>query len=65
MRATLDLEMPFAYGSAQLVREALEKGFITEEDIDRSATKVIELVEKCISNQTSRPIWQFGIKQKQ
>ena len=46
IRATLDLIMPFNPDAAENIKAAYEKGYITEEEIDRSAQQVLDLVAK-------------------
>ena len=44
LKAGLDLEMPTSEGmGAAAIRRALESGEVSEEDIDRAATRIIEL----------------------
>ncbi len=52
IKATLDLEMPYDDRSFDDVKWALEKGQITEEEIDERVVKILELVEKteCAKN---------------
>ena len=46
-KATLDLEMPYSSKSYPVLKEAYEKGLITEAEIDARAEKVLALIEKC------------------
>jgi beta-glucosidase len=44
--ASLDLQMPYHKDSFDNLKQALDKGLITEEDIDASVNRILELVEK-------------------
>lgn len=46
IKATLDLEMPLRYKAWDEIKYGLEKGYITEEDIDERAQKVIDFIYK-------------------
>jgi beta-glucosidase len=46
IKATLDLEMPLRYKAWDEIRYGLEKGYITEADIDARAQKVIDFIYK-------------------
>lgn len=46
IRATLDLIMPFNAGAAENIKAAYKKGYITEEEINRSAQQVLDLVAR-------------------
>ena len=49
LRATLDLEMPYRAEGTKEVKEALEKGYITEDDINTSVNRILDLIDKCIT----------------
>ncbi|MFS0614434.1 beta-glucosidase [Lederbergia ruris] len=44
--ASLDLEMPYTNNSLSNLQKAYEEGKITEEDINRSVQRLLELIEK-------------------
>ncbi len=46
VKATLDLEMPSNPHSKGVLKEALERGLITEQEIDNRVNKILELIEK-------------------
>lgn len=46
VRAGLDLEMPYSDGAYNDLKDAYERGYITEEQIDRSVKRILELIEK-------------------
>ena len=48
-KATLDLTMPYNTNHIKNLREAYERGEITEQEIDERVAKVLELVSKCKS----------------
>ncbi len=52
--AGVDLEMPSNQPSYQVLKDALDKGLITEELIDLHAQRVLDLIEKCDKNKESR-----------
>ena len=46
IKATLDLEMPYRKAAYPQLKEAYEKGFLTEAEIDERVQKIFELMEK-------------------
>ncbi len=46
IKATLDLSMPFRKEYYPLLKQAYDDGYITEEEIDERAKKILELIEK-------------------
>ncbi len=46
VRAGLDLEMPYSINAYNDLKIAYERGYITEEQIDRSVKRILELIEK-------------------
>lgn len=46
IRAGLDLDMPGNPNIVEAVKEGIEKGTLTMEDLDRSVTRILEFVEK-------------------
>lgn len=46
LKATLDLEMPYNENSLQELQDAYEKGFISEEEIDECADRLLALVRR-------------------
>lgn len=46
LKATLDLEMPYAERSEQNLKDALARGFITEREIDESVERLLQLFDK-------------------
>ena len=46
VKATVDLTMPHEQTFAAQLRDAFDRGIVTEEEIDERVTKVLELVEK-------------------
>ncbi len=61
LKAGLDLEMPGSYGlGADNIRAALEKGDLTEEDIDRSARRMLNFIFK--GAQTNREGAEFDLE---
>ncbi len=52
--AGVDLEMPNNEPSYEILKNALEKGYITEHDIDLHAQRVLDLIEKCDKNKETR-----------
>lgn len=46
VRAGLDLEMPYCGSAYNDLKTAYERGYITEEQIDRSVKRILELIEK-------------------
>lgn len=47
VKATIDLCMPFEEGHYEKLKEAYEKGLLSEEEIDFCAQNVLNLIEKC------------------
>lgn len=45
-KATLDLRMPYNENAVAEVKEGLQKGLITEEDIDACVTRILAFIEK-------------------
>ena len=56
LKASLDLEMPYPQWTNPIksVNDALNKGIITEEDIDTSAERILQLIEKIDDNKSKR-----------
>ncbi len=52
-----DLEMPYNPDDLQVIREAYEKGEITEEEIDRCVERVLAMVDKVNSARQTRKIF--------
>lgn len=46
VKATLDLEMPYRKGAYEELKEAYEKGLVTEEEIDGRVENILRLMEK-------------------
>ncbi|MBO5067000.1 MAG: glycoside hydrolase family 3 C-terminal domain-containing protein [Clostridia bacterium] len=46
VKATLDLEMPSNPHSKGVLKQALERGLLTEQEIDERVDKILELIEK-------------------
>ena len=46
VKASLDLIMPYGNGLVNGIKDALEKGYITEEEIDERVEKVLEFIYK-------------------
>lgn len=46
LKATLDLEMPYRENAYEELKNAYEKGFITEKEIDNSVANFLELLDK-------------------
>lgn len=46
LKASLDLQMPFHKDSYDNLKNALDKGLITEQDIDKSVARILALIEK-------------------
>lgn len=46
LKASLDLEMPFNECSFEELKEAYNLGFITDNDIDSSVNRILDLIEK-------------------
>jgi len=56
LKAGLDLEMPSSDGvGAAAIRDALKAGEVTEEDIDRAATRIIELSSRFTHSDRAEP----------
>ena len=51
IKNTLDLEMPYRPEAFTEIKQALDDGFLTEEELDRSVISVLKLIEK---TQTSK-----------
>ena len=51
IKNSLDLEMPYRPQAEQEIKKALDDGYLTETELDRSVIKVLELIEK---TQTSK-----------
>ncbi len=47
VRGTLDLEMPFVKNTFANLKSAVERGEVTEEEIDERVSRVLMLIEKC------------------
>lgn len=45
LKATLDLEMPENPASVQVLKEAYERGYLTEEEIDESVGRILALLD--------------------
>lgn len=56
LKATLDLEMPYASGSEENLKSALKRGFITEKEIDESVARLLQLFEKIETNRSLRKV---------
>lgn len=50
VRAGLDLEMPFTEKSYDDLKAAYDKGLITDEQIDRSADRILNLIDKAFND---------------
>ncbi len=47
VKATLDLEMPYASESYENLKNAYDKGFLSDDEIDFCVTNLLKLIEKC------------------
>ncbi len=47
VKATLDLEMPYNENSYDKLKQAYEKGLLTDEEIDFCVANLLKLIEKC------------------
>ena len=47
VKASLDIRMPYSKENFEEIKKGLEIGYITEEDINERAQKVLDLIEKC------------------
>ncbi len=56
VKATLDIEMPYYKGTAENLKNAYERGEVTEEEIDARVLKVLWLLEKCESEKALRSV---------
>lgn len=50
LKATLDVRMPYEKGSFEVLKNAYEKGLITDEEIDFAVTNILKLIEKTENN---------------
>lgn len=50
VKATIDLEMPYKERAYGQIKSALDSGFLTEEEIDKRVEKVLDLMEKTLSD---------------
>ena len=50
LKAGVDLDMPYKPYSFPNLKEAYEKGFITEEEIDKSVLRILNLIKKTENN---------------
>ncbi len=48
-KATVDVVMPYSSASYPELKEAYDQGLLTEEEIDQSVIRILELIEKCHS----------------
>ncbi len=62
-KATLDLEMPARSMSYPILKQAYERGLITEEEIDVCATHLINLIEKLDKLKEKRVV-KYSIEQR-
>ena len=65
VKAGLDLQMPRNKNIVDELREGIEKGFVTEEDIDRRVRTVLEFVEKYAKKPDEQPTEYSRQKQHQ
>ncbi len=56
LKATLDLQMPFDEHSFEELKCAYENGVITDNEIDQSVNRLLELIQKVLFDRTQRKI---------
>lgn len=56
LKASLDLQMPFHKDSYDNLVNALEKGYITEKDVDESVQRILDMVEKAEKDKSKRKL---------
>lgn len=56
LKATLDLQMPHTDEAFKVLKAAYESGYITEEEIDASVTRILDLMQKVEANRAKRVI---------
>jgi len=56
LKATLDLQMPHTDEAFKVLKSAYGSGYITEEEIDASVTRIFELIQKAEDNRVKRKI---------
>ena len=56
LKATLDLEMPYSGASYGELEKAYRDGFISDEEIDSCAKRVLELIDKCEKSKPARKV---------
>ncbi len=56
VRAGLDLEMPYSAEGLENLRQAYEKGELTEEAIDKCVGRVLQLIEICRQRRQTRQV---------
>ncbi len=56
VKGTLDIRMPYRSGAFEELKAAYECGELTEAEIDRAASKVLWLIEKCESEKALRKV---------
>ncbi|MDY6024573.1 MAG: glycoside hydrolase family 3 N-terminal domain-containing protein [Candidatus Borkfalkiaceae bacterium] len=65
LKATLDLEMPAYSESAEQLKNALNAGFITEEEIDESAERLLTLIKKVEKDRKIRKVTRTKEERKE
>lgn len=56
LKATLDLEMPYEKRSQKNMEDALARGFITEDEINESCARILNLYDKIEANRQLRKV---------
>lgn len=56
LKATLDLEMPYNKDAYNELKEAYEKGYITDEEIDASVNRLLEMIDKAVESRKIRKV---------
>ena len=56
IKAGLDLEMPYRKAAFEEIYAAYEAGYLTEDEIDRSASRILEMIEKVELTKDNRKV---------
>lgn len=56
LKATLDLQMPYSDDAYTALKEAYERGYVTEEEIDESVARMLALIGKSEAGKSARVV---------
>lgn len=63
LKATLDLEMPYNTNSLSDLQAAYDVGYITDEDVDQSVSRIFNLIQTNESAKTTRSV-SFSVEER-